>query len=155
MRAALLVLAVASPALGQQTCGTTASAPGFAPGQAQLADRLTVGPTVELPLRAAGEVRLVSQRRPVPGSFAGAFPLEIKAAGTYRIALSAKVWIDVVRDGAPVESTGHEHGAPCSGVTKIVAFRLDAGRYTVQLSEGASRSVTAKVTREAALPAGK
>lgn len=135
-------------------CVNPGATPGFAPGQAPMADRLGVGPPVELALKPADAVAYPMRlaRKPVAGSHGGAFPLEIATAGTYRIALSGKAWIDVVRDGAPLVSTEHQHGPPCSGVAKIVAFRLDPGRYTVQLSEADGTSIVVKVMREGVLP---
>ncbi len=42
-------------------------------------------------------------------------------------------WIDVVRDGKPLESIAHGHGPACSGIRKIVDFALQPGRYLVSI----------------------
>lgn len=68
--------------------------------------------------------------RPLPGR-----------AGTYRVALGAPAWIDLLADGEPLASTGHGHGPACTGVAKTVDFRLQPGRYVLQLS-GASQAET-------------
>ncbi|MCM8729625.1 hypothetical protein ACFO8O_01395 [Hephaestia sp. GCM10023244] len=61
-------------------------------------------------------------------------PIEIATTGTYRVALSEPVWVDVVRDGAVQPAVAHGRGPTCSGIRKIVDFRLVPGRYALQLS---------------------
>ena len=153
----LAALAAAPACAAEPMCASTAFVPGFAPGQARLADALTIGAPVELALRPAGAVTFAvpPERAPDPGSHGGTFPLTIATAGTYRIALSAKAWIDVVQGGAALVATEHQMGAPCSGVAKIVAFRLEAGRYDVQLSGAPAMAITAQVMREAVVPVVK
>ncbi|MDB5680087.1 hypothetical protein [Sphingomonas bacterium] len=73
-------------------------------------------------------------RAPKPGTFGGVYQFNVTTAGTYRIALDAGAWIDVVGNGKALVSTAHTEGAPCSGIRKIVDFTLAAGRYTLQLS---------------------
>ncbi|MDB5681844.1 MAG: homogentisate 1,2-dioxygenase [Sphingomonas bacterium] len=68
------------------------------------------------------------------GSFGGVYQFNIATAGTYRIALQAGAWIDVVRDGKSLESIAHTEGPACSGIRKIVDFTLAPGRYALQLS---------------------
>ncbi|HEX7695069.1 MAG TPA: hypothetical protein VF409_11305 [Sphingomonas sp.] len=77
---------------------------------------------------------LPPERSPTPGTFGGVYHVTIATAGTYRIALAAGAWIDLVRDGEAVATSGHMEGAPCSGIRKIVDFVLDPGTYTLQLS---------------------
>lgn len=157
MMAIALHLAAAEAAvpLPAQGCAAAAIAPGFAPGQAPLAGRPAIGRPVELALRPAADVPYAPPpaRAPAAGSHGGVFPLTIATPGLYRIALSAKAWVDVVRDGAAVASAEHAHGVPCSGVAKTVAFRLEAGRYVLQLSEVAASAITVRVTHVPALPA--
>ena len=98
---------------------------------------LKVGAYSGLMLRDAGSVAFVPplDRAAPAGSFGGAFPLTIARMGTYRIALGAGAWIDVVdAGGRRLASAAHGHGPACSGIAKIVDFALPAGRYTVQLS---------------------
>ncbi|MEO5493560.1 MAG: hypothetical protein ABIR08_05995 [Sphingomonas sp.] len=68
------------------------------------------------------------------GSFGGVYQFNVATAGTYRIALEAAAWIDVVFDGKSLESIAHAEGPACSGIRKIVDFTLSPGRYSLQLS---------------------
>ena len=73
-------------------------------------------------------------RAPKPGTFGGVYTFNVTTAGTYRIALEAGAWIDVVGNGKIIESVAHTEGPACSGIRKIVDFSLTPGRYAVQLS---------------------
>ena len=73
-------------------------------------------------------------RAPKAGTFGGVYQFNVAITGTYRIALEAGAWIDVVRDGASLESVAHTEGPACSGIRKIVDFTLTPGRYMLQLS---------------------
>lgn len=55
--------------------------------------------------------------------------------GRYRIALDQSGWIDLLRDGKPLESVGHGHGPDCSTIRKVVDFDLTPGRYTLRLTK--------------------
>lgn len=77
----------------------------------------------------------------------GTLTLTVTSAGTYRIALGGRAWIDVVRSGATLESSAHGHGPACSGIRKIVDFRLEPGSYAVQLSGSAEDTVTLMVAK--------
>ena len=92
--------------------------------------------TTGLMLQSSDKVAfaLPPERAPGAGSFAGVYTFNIATPGTYRIALSAGAWIDVVRDGKSIASAAHTEGPPCSGIRKIVDFTLVPGRYTLQLS---------------------
>jgi hypothetical protein len=65
------------------------------------------------------------------------FQLTIDRPGTYRIALGAGPWIDVLKDGKPVVSSAHSPGPSCSTVRKVVDFPLQPGRYVLQVSAAA------------------
>lgn len=67
-------------------------------------------------------------------SSGGMVAFDVPKAGTYRVMLSARAWLDIVRDGAAIGSTHHEHGPACSGIGKMVDFPLPAGRSVIQLS---------------------
>jgi hypothetical protein len=73
-------------------------------------------------------------RAPKPGTFGGTYQFNVASVGTYRIALEAGAWIDVVRDGKIIDSVARTEGPACSGIRKIVDFSLVPGRYTLQLS---------------------
>jgi hypothetical protein len=73
-----------------------------------------------------------------PGS---AMTIEIAEAGTYGVAIDTGAWIDVSRDGQALRSTAHGHGPACSTIRKIVDFRLEPGRYTIQLNRTEATAV--------------
>jgi hypothetical protein len=99
-------------------------------------DAIEPGKTTGLMLQPATTVKfpLVPERAPATGSFGGVYHVAIATAGTYRIALQAGAWIDVVRDGKSLSSVAHMEGPACSGIRKIVDFALQPGSYTLQLS---------------------
>ncbi|MCT2398318.1 hypothetical protein [Novosphingobium mangrovi (ex Huang et al. 2023)] len=108
---------------------------------AHLADaQLEPGQAIDAVLASTPAVRYA--RRPEkPGgsvSFGGLYALEIKTAGTYRIALGSAAWIDLLRDGEALVSTAHGHGPECTGIRKVVAFSLTPGSYLLQISANAS-----------------
>ncbi|WP_454886112.1 hypothetical protein [Sphingomonas oryzagri] len=98
----------------------------------------------------AAKVRFaVPLARPVAdGDKGGLVILKIREAGTYRIALQHKAWIDMMRGGRAIESSAHAHGAPCSGIAKMVDFRLPRGVYTLQLSAAADETTGLSVTKQ-------
>ena len=73
-----------------------------------------------------------------PGTSGGLFAFTVTLAGTYRVALGAGAWIDVVRDGRFVPSSAHGRGPACSPVRKMVDFKLTPGRYLLQVSANKS-----------------
>lgn len=77
----------------------------------------------------------------------GTLTLTVTAAGTYRIALGGRAWIDLVQSGTPLVSSAHGHGPACSGIHKIVDFRLEPGSYAVQLSGSVEDTVTLMVAK--------
>jgi hypothetical protein len=68
-------------------------------------------------------------------------------AGAYRVALSARAWIDIVQDGAPLRSGAHTDLADCRELHKIVTFDIGPGPFTLQLSDAVEPSIRAAVTR--------
>ena len=56
-------------------------------------------------------------------------------------------WVDVVRAGRALASSAHGHGPACTGIRKIVDFRLQPGRYVLQVSGGTSASVPVLIAR--------
>lgn len=67
-------------------------------------------------------------------SHGGLLGFTIGQPGTYRVALGAGAWIDVVRDGQVIASTTHAHGAPCTGIRKTVDFPLAPGAYVLEIA---------------------
>lgn len=82
-----------------------------------------------------------------PANHGAILGIDIDEPGRYHVALGAKGWIELVRDGKPVPSVGHGHGAPGSGVAKIVDFDLTPGHYTIALSRMAEGEATITVHR--------
>lgn len=67
-------------------------------------------------------------------------------AGTYRVALSSKAWIDIVQDGKYLASVAFVDFMDCADLHKIVAFEIGAGAFTLQLSDATTPSVTLALT---------
>lgn len=59
---------------------------------------------------------------------------QIARAGTIRVGLGTGAWIELVRGGKSVPSVAHGHGPACTGLRKIVDFRVTPGRYLLQLT---------------------
>jgi hypothetical protein len=110
---------------------------------------LVPGRAVDLTLRPAAGLRYAVPPEKVgaAGSHGGLVGLTIARAGTYRVALGAGAWIDVVRDGKAVASTAHGHGPACSGIRKMVDFSLTPGRYLIQLAGSDAQKIGALVAR--------
>lgn len=139
----------ATPALLPELAGwpdrTPLTAAASAPAAAQAT--LTIGKAAQLRLSPAAAVRFpIRPARPAaPDTQSGIAGFTVARPGTYRVALGSGLWIDMVRDGRAVASTAHAHGPACSGIRKLVDFRLTPGRYLVQLSGGREPSVTVMV----------
>ncbi|VXD04163.1 homogentisate 1,2-dioxygenase [Sphingomonas sp. 8AM] len=99
----------------------------------------------------AAELRLVPLDRLAPaapptrdlgtGTNAGVALFQVTRPGTYRIALGGPAWIEVVRGGRPLPATAQGHGPACSGIRKIVDYRLAPGRYVLQLTGAATNTL--------------
>lgn len=99
-------------------------------------DAIEPGRTMRLKLQpiAAVKLALLPERPPAPGTFGGLYRVTIATAGTYRVALAAGAWIDLIHSGKSVFASGHMEGPACSGIRKIVDFALEPGSYMLQLS---------------------
>ncbi len=140
MTAGLAVAQTTAP-VAAPACTAPAALPAemasFArPMEVALGGPVLIGQAATLGLGpAAGMVfPVIPAKAPPEGSFGGTLELDVKRAGTYRVALGGPVWIDLVRDGKAIASTAHEHGPACSAIRKIVDFALVPGHYTLQLS---------------------
>jgi hypothetical protein len=69
-----------------------------------------------------------------PASFGGLARFEVKQAGTYRVALGDFAWVDVDRDGKPLDPVSFGHGPKCTAVKKIVDYKLEPGTYALEIS---------------------
>jgi len=82
------------------------------------------------------------------GGYGGMLVVDVREAGTYQVSLSAGAWIDVLKDGAPVASTAHDHGAECMGIRKMVSFPLQPGQHVIQLSSNKDDTIKVLVARK-------
>lgn len=114
---------------------------------ARLAPVLVVGRAADVMLGSAFMPAVAPEKAPAPGTYAGIAQFRIARAGTYRVALGGKAWIDVVRGRTPIASTAHTMGPMCTGVAKLVDFRLTPGRYFLQLSGAPSRQIAAMIVK--------
>lgn len=118
--------------------GWTAAVPvkaAVVPGELALAT-IEPGRGVRATLSPAEAVRypIVPGHPGEPGTMGGMLEFAVSRAGTYRIALGASAWIDVVRDSHALSSIAHDHGPECSPIRKTVDFTLAPGRYLLAVS---------------------
>ncbi|MEH3036841.1 MAG: homogentisate 1,2-dioxygenase [Sphingomonas adhaesiva] len=113
---------------------------------------LVIGRATDLRLTTADRVTVAAApgRDAEAGSTAGLALFQVARAGTYRVALGEAAWIDVIRAGRALPSTAHGHGPMCSGIRKIVDFRLTPGRYVLQIAGTPAASVPVMIARGAA-----
>lgn len=148
---ALISVILATPALAQ----TCPSPPGWAKPVRHLAARtpemrfaLATGMTARLELRAARDVKLAAPttRKVKPRSSAGLAAVDVAKPGKLEVILSNATYVDLVRDGKILQSTGHTDLRSCPGIRKSVTFDVVPGRYTVQLIDAPERSVLIATT---------
>lgn len=110
---------------------------------------LVPGVAASAALRPSPEIRYPAapERPGGAATYGGLFGLTVSQAGSYRIALGAGAWIDMVGGSGVATSTGHGHGPDCSGIRKMVDFTLAPGRYTVQLAASPEATVPVMVVR--------
>lgn len=106
--------------------------PAFAQWNAAPSTMLRIGKPIELTAEPAGRVKwAVRPGKPGDGAVRR---FDITHAGIYRLGLSNGAWVDIVSRGKALQSVAHDHGPLCTGLRKIVDFRLARGRYTLQLA---------------------
>lgn len=112
---------------------------------------LPIGKGVDAQLKRNGEVTFpVLPGRPGGTvSYGGLYELRITEPGDYQVSLGTGAWIEVVRDGAPVASTSHAPGPPCSSLRKTVVFPLSPGRYLLEITGNGEPVLAVMVTRVA------
>lgn len=81
--------------------------------------------------------------------WAGLARFPVAEAGTYRVALGAKVWLDVIdaQTRQAVAAESFEMQTRCDTIFKVVEFRLKPQAYWVQLSSSPGAKVQLLVTR--------
>lgn len=110
---------------------------------------LTQGRAVDATLARTPDVRYIARPEKPGGSvsYGGLFAFDVAEAGTYRVALGAGAWIDVLDGRKAVVSTSHGHGPDCSGIRKMVDFPLKPGRYVLQIAGNGSPTLPVMVAR--------
>lgn len=147
---------------GQGACGATGSLSGAqaswtAPnalaaggtGGAASAAKLAIGHASRVTLLPSPQVDYVL-RPGKPGAssdFGGLLQVNVSKAGQYAVALSSAAWVDLVRGKRAVDSIGHRRGPACSGIHKVVDFRLLPGRYILQIAANGEPQVTVLVSQ--------
>lgn len=157
---------VAAPLMAQETAPAACTAPIAPTGElapwanpAPLAAadsegrtsraRLAIGQAARLTLLQTSEVRY-PLRPEKPGgsvSFGGLVRIDVREAGTYRVAVGSAAWIDLVHGRQAVTSSAHGHGPDCTGIRKMVDFPLTPGRYTLQIAANGEPQTTVLVAR--------
>lgn len=113
-------------------------------------DNLAPGKAVSLTLLPTPKVTY-PLRPEKPGgtvSFGGLLRFTVAEEGIWRVALSSGAWVDVVKDGKAATSVAHGRGPDCSGIRKMVDYRLAPGTYTLQVAANGSDSMTLMVARQ-------
>ncbi len=167
--AAALVLAATTPALAQEqrpACAQVSDAslpPALAgwTGRAPLAAAvsaadvgkavLPIGKGVDAALKPNGEITFPILPAKPGGSVShgGLFGIHVETAGDYQVSLGSGAWIEVVRDGALVESTAHAPGPACTSLRKTVVFPLTPGDYILEITGNGDLTLPVMVSRVA------
>ncbi|MDB5738382.1 MAG: hypothetical protein JWO65_2050 [Sphingomonas bacterium] len=112
-------------------------------------EALLLGQPTNLLLAPAAKILFATPLgKPIePDDTGGLIRFSAATAGTYRVATGAPAWIDVVQGNHALASIAHAHGAPCSGIAKMVDFALPAGEYILQFSGTKAASLAVTVSR--------
>ncbi len=107
---------------------------------------LKPGQAVRLSLLDANKVKLAaaSGHKAKPNRAAGLAALDVPRAGTLSVALSTATYVDLIRDGKIIATSGFSDN--CGTVRKTVKFAVTQGRYIVQLTDAPTKSVTMQAT---------
>ncbi len=100
------------------------------------------GYAVTLQLTDAVVFRVTPERAPRPGTFGATLDVaNAGAPGLYQITLSDDAWIDVVQEGARLQSVAFTGQKDCPGARKSVRFSLKAGGLTIQISNAPAAAI--------------
>lgn len=121
---------------------------GVKPGQGAT---IVVGKAANISLHPAKHLALspAPEKTAAGDSSGGTLAVSIATAGTYRLALGGAAWVDLVQGGKAVTSSAHDHGPKCTGVRKLVDFKLTPGTYAIQLSGSATTSLALMLVKVA------
>lgn len=143
---AIAILLSATPAMAQ----TCPSPTGWAKPTRHLAARtpdmkfaLATDTSNDIGLLPAKAVKLAvaGKRAPRPGSTAGLASLDVAKPGKLDVVLSNATYVDLVRDGRTLKATKTTDLKTCPGLRKSVSFDVVPGRYIVQFTNAADKSV--------------
>ena len=141
--AAALMAGMAAPAWGA-SCPTPA---GWSKPERHLAARtpamkfaLKPGASSQIGLLPQEQVKFVSGR-PARRGYAGLAAIDVPKAGTLQVVLGNRTYIDLVRGGKTLDLAGEPGGRGCPGIAKALEFKVQPGRYVIQLSGSPDRSV--------------
>jgi hypothetical protein len=102
--------------------------------------RLKLRPEQQVTFAAAPGKKMLTD-----GAYAGMARFKISSAGTYRVAIDSRFWIDVVYRGRLVRSADFTGERGCEP-RKIVAYVLPKGRLVLQVSGQVKPNVTVSIT---------
>lgn len=147
-QAACAAPAELSPALAGWNASAKAVTAVGKPGQAGKAV-IASGEAVAVTLLRTPSVRFaVAPSKPGGSvSFGGMLAFDVAEEGTYRVAQDARSWVDVIEGGKVAESVAHGHGPECSGIAKMVDFKLSPGRHILQVSANGAQTLKVMVAR--------
>lgn len=130
--------------------GWGARAPIEAGSSVRNAPVLTIGRASDLQLVTTDRITPVALpgRTPPAGSGGGLALFQVAEPGTYQVALGSTGWIDVVRAGKSLPAVTFAHGPACTGIRKVVDYRLRPGRYILQLSGTPGMAVPVLIARK-------
>jgi len=108
---------------------------------------LTLGQAADLALSPTPQISYpVRPERPGGSvSHGGIVRFVVEQAGVYRVAIDSAAWIDVIAQGQRLESVAHGHGPDCSGIRKMVDFRLEPGTYLLAIAGNGTPGLRAMV----------
>jgi hypothetical protein len=108
-----------------------------------------IGHGVDLALHPTAELQYAMSpaKADEPTEYGGLLQVDIKDAGTYRVALGAGAWIDLLAGTASIASIAHARGPECSDIRKMVDFQLTPGHYILQISAGRAPVIPLMIAR--------
>lgn len=138
----------ASTSLPAGMKGWTQPSAAQAAASAATARALPIGKNVVATLLTTPKVTYAVVEKPgEPTSNGGIFSFSVPTAGRYRVALGAGAWINVLKGTVPVTSVAHAHGPACSTIRKMVDFKLQPGRYLLQITGSSAATLPVMVSR--------
>jgi hypothetical protein len=108
------------------------------------APHLEINRLYELKLKPQSQVTFAAapgKKNPLDGAYAGLASIKIPQNGSYRVAIDAAFWIDIVSNGALIAAKDFQGQHGCHSPHKIVEFELlGAHTFILQLSNAAPDS---------------